>query len=153
MPVCRSRASTRKAPNGSDDLRGGSGSDTLRGNAGIDTLPGGVNRDILTGGDGNDRFRYEALRERGDTITDFTGGGIVGGDRIDFSAIDAIAGGSDDAFLFGGTTAVAHGVWFQMEGSMTTVLFDIDGDTATTEMAIFLDGVISLVKSDFILRV
>ncbi len=136
---------------GADSLQGDDGTDVLRGNDGNDTLVGGMKRDTLVGGEGDDTFRYGALNERGDTITDFEGASLAGGDEIDFSAIDAVAGGSDDAFLFGGTTITAHGVWYRVSTNKVTVFFDSDGDTANAEMAVFLNGVTSLIQSDFVL--
>ena len=136
---------------GFDTLQGGSGFDTLRGGAGNDRLIGGAGRDRLTGGAGNDIFRYERFTDGGDKITDFKGAGLAGGDKIDVSAIDAIAGGDDETFVFGGTIATAHGLWYAVANHRATVFADTDGDTRTAEMAIFLTGVTDMSAGDFVL--
>jgi len=64
----------------SNILSGAAGADSLIGNAGNDILVGGLGRDTLTGGAGADRFRYTALNEKGDTITDF----VRGSDKLQF---------------------------------------------------------------------
>ncbi|MBI3673673.1 MAG: hypothetical protein HY245_09685, partial [Rhizobiales bacterium] len=138
--------------NGSDNsLAGGIGNDTLNGAGGNDTLTGGAGADSLTGGTGDDIFRYTAITEGGDTIIDFTGAGIAGGDRINLSAIDATPGGADDAFAYGGTSATAHGVWYSVSSGNATVNIDTDGNTATIELSMILNGVTSMVQGDFIL--
>ncbi len=136
---------------GNDALLGGIDADLLRGDAGNDTIVGGPRNDILIGGSGNDTFRYVALTDSGDRINDFTGGGVAGGDRIDFSAIDAMPGGIDNVFLFGGTTATAHGVWYSSTVLKSTVFLDTDGNAATAELTMVLSGVASLIQGDFIL--
>ncbi len=136
---------------GNDVLRGRMGHDVLHGNSGNDILAGGRGNDILTGGAGSDLFSYLLINHGGDRINDFHGGGVAGGDRIDLSAIDAIAGGADDAFLFGGTTATAHGVWYALSPGKATLFVDTDGNAATAEMTIALIGVTSLIAGDFIL--
>ena len=123
----------------------------MRGNGGDDRLIGGNQSDTLSGGVGEDIFKYVKLSEGGDTITDFTGSGVAGGDRIDLALIDATPGGVNNAFVFGGTTATAHGVWYAVAGGKATVFADIDGNAATAEMRLFLTGVSSLIQSDFIL--
>jgi Ca2+-binding RTX toxin-like protein len=59
--------------NGDDLLNGGAGNDTLNGEGGNDILIGGGGSDTLTGGAGLDAFRFLAVSERTDTITDFSG--------------------------------------------------------------------------------
>jgi Ca2+-binding RTX toxin-like protein len=97
--------------NGNDRLFGGNDGDELFGGRGNDWLIGGLNGtlwDTMSGGGGNDRFvfRSEAESPPGfiprDLILDFEGAGQAGGDRIDLTRIDAIAGGGDNAFHFGG---------------------------------------------------
>lgn len=67
---------------GNDLLVGESGRDRLEGQAGGDILIGGRGRDQLSGGKGKDFFVFESVRDRLDTIKDFTRQ-----DVIDFSAI------------------------------------------------------------------
>lgn len=134
---------------GGDILYGGSGDDIITGAGAEDVLIGGYGQDTLTGGNLNDIFRYLDMKDTGDTITDFT----RGKDLIEFSAIDAnSADGGDQAFIFGGTTATAHGLWYATDGGGNASLYlDTDGDTGTAELAITLNGVANLAAGDFIL--
>jgi Ca2+-binding RTX toxin-like protein len=68
---------------GSNVLNGGSGADTLIGGNGNDTLIGGAGNDILNGGVGADKFRFNFLSEKVDTIQDFF---WTEGDKIEVSA-------------------------------------------------------------------
>lgn len=71
---------TSKAINGT-----GNGSvNTLLGNAGVNILDGRGGADVLTGGAGNDVFVFQRGEANGDLVTDFTGAGVVGGDRLEF---------------------------------------------------------------------
>ena len=89
-------------------LTGNAGNNTLSGQGGNDTLYGGGGADTLTGGRGADTFVFLALGDMGvglglrDVVTDFRAGQ---GDRIDLSALDAVAGGGDDAFVYVGALA------------------------------------------------
>ena len=67
---------------GNDQLSGDRGADTLEGGAGNDVLSGGRGRDTLTGDGGADVFRYRALDERLDTITD-----LGAADAIDIAQV------------------------------------------------------------------
>ena len=146
-----SGSDTISGGNDNDTIYGGSGIDVIDGGGGTDIIVGGFGADQLTGGTGNDTFVYLDLRDTGDTITDFQGGGIAGGDKIDLSAIDANTSDvGDTAFIFGGTTATAHGVWYAQDASnnWTNVYADTDGNTATAELYIKLTGLISLTQGD-----
>lgn len=139
---------------GNDTLNGGGGNDRLTGGAGDDTLIGGTGRDILTGGDGNDIFKFLAVSDTGigvarDVVQDF----LVGADKIDLSAIDAVAGGSDDPFQFIGTSAfdgTAGELRQFTAGTNTVVAGDINGDRIN-DFQIQLHGAHSLSATDFIL--
>ena len=67
---------------GNNVLNGGLGADTLTGGAGVDTLIGGAGNDILIGGAGADKFRFNFLSEKVDTIQDFS---RPEGDKIEVS--------------------------------------------------------------------
>ncbi|MBF0392436.1 MAG: cadherin-like domain-containing protein [Alphaproteobacteria bacterium] len=67
---------------GNDLLLGGAGDDSLDGQGNDDTLDGGLGDDLLTGGWQRDLFRYAALGDGRDTVTDF----VVGEDAIDLRA-------------------------------------------------------------------
>lgn len=85
---------------GNDIIRGGGGADTLLGGSGHDTIVGGKGADVLTGGAGRDVFVFgistphttgqgsDSERAARDRITDF----IAGQDRLDFRALDDLAG-------------------------------------------------------------
>jgi len=83
-----------------DYLNGTSGDDTMLGLAGDDILLGGLGQDTMTGGGDSDTFAFNLVDDSpvglNDVITDF----VSGTDVIDLSGIDAITGGSDDAFTY-----------------------------------------------------
>ena len=97
--------------NFADKLTGSSAANVIDGGAGADRITGAGGADVLFGGLGDDTFSYAALLDSGpsaaarDVIRDFQGAGLTGGDLIDLSAIDAIAGGRDNAFNFIGNAA------------------------------------------------
>jgi len=142
---------------GNDTLIGGWGRDTLLGGLGDDIMDGGGGQDRLIGGAGNDIFVFSATSDSSafsafslpDVITDFE----PGFDQIDLSAIDAVLGGVNDAFLWGGNTVatVAHSVtWFD-DGPNTIIRIDNTGD-AVADMQIVLTGTgLGLLATDFIL--
>lgn len=140
-----------------NSLIGFGGKDTLDGASGADTLRGGNGVDSLTGGGGNDQFRYQALSEMGDTITDFSnvggnddqfvltalafGGGLVAGAlaatqfqiRADNAAQDA-----DDRFIFRTTDQT---LWFDADGtgsSAARMLADLQASAVLTAADILL---------------
>ena len=92
-----------------DTLTGSTGANRIEGGAGNDRITGSGGGDQLFGGSGNDTFAFLALGDSlpasPDTIFDFAGGGVAGGDLIDLAAIDAIPGGRDNAFAFIGSAA------------------------------------------------
>ena len=150
---------------GDDLLRGADGNDTLYGNNGNDTLQGGANNDLLnggagqdtyTGGSGSDKFQFDDNDFAGltsttaDLITDFKHGQS---DHIDLSPVDAIVGGTDNAFTFIGAaafTGVAGQLDYAISGGVTMVYGDTNGD-GVADFAIALTGSISLVAADFVL--
>jgi len=81
---------------GNDSIAGGDGNDSLVGGSGNDTLVGGLAQDTLTGGTGDDIFRFGFANPRSesspnirDTITDFEGLGVTGGDKIDLPSFSS----------------------------------------------------------------
>lgn len=117
-------------------LEGAGGVDTLLGGANNDELNGGVGNDLLTGNTGSDRFKYVALNDAVDTITDFNlaedtitisaagfGGGLTLGilDPSQF-VIGSNAQDSSDRFIYNTNT--------------DRLLYDSDGNGATTAKAI-----------------
>lgn len=150
--------------NGADLLYGGAdndyieasaGNDTLYGEGGDDTLFGGAGVDLLFGGAGADLFRFVSgdsgtTTATADRIRDFA---QAQGDRIDLSAIDAIAGGADNGFSFIGSAAfsnVAGQLRAVVSGGQTLVSGDVNGD-GVADFLIRIDGVHTLGAGDFIL--
>lgn len=125
-------------------LYGLDGNDTLSGGDGADRLIGGNGADSLAGGTGADIFYFYTLAESNpaqyDTITDFTDGV----DKINLSAIDAIAGGVNDAFTFGGSLLVSE------SGGMTFITADTNGDSVV-DFKLALTGSHTLHATDFVL--
>ena len=150
---------------GLDTLSGGNGNDQLRGGAGIDSLNGGAGRDVLIGGD----FVLGAFPGDGaaDTfvfndVTDSIAGGATRDiirdfeqtfDIIDLSAIDAITGGSDDAFTLIGPAAFS-GTAGELRafnaGANTVVRADVDGD-GTADFEILINGIHPMITADFVM--
>ncbi|MGZ8346371.1 MAG: M10 family metallopeptidase C-terminal domain-containing protein [Allosphingosinicella sp.] len=117
---------TLNGGNHNDTLNGGSGNDTLNGGNHNDLLNGGTGNDILTGGNQNDIFAFSDLGGA-DQITDFK----RGQDIIDLSAIDAVAGGADNAFSFIGASAfssVAGQLRSFSSGGNNFLAGDVNGD-------------------------
>lgn len=144
---------------GNDRLTGGGGFDILSGGAGKDSLAGGAGGDRLYGGDGADLFAYLALddsvaRNGGlDHVADFA---RSQGDRIDLSALDAIAATSaNDAFRFIGTkafTGAAGEVRFEVIDGSAHVFANVEDHPAMPyQLEIVLDGVTELKAVDFVL--
>jgi methionine-rich copper-binding protein CopC len=136
--------------NGNDILVGTDGDDMLLGGRGNDTLIGGLGADKLIGGAGDDVFVFHATPTSSDStvnamdsISDFT----EGHDRIDLSALSEQVGG----LVWGGQTPTAYGVWVQSSGSGMVLFADVDGNAATAELAVHLNGAqTTLQQSEFV---
>jgi Ca2+-binding RTX toxin-like protein len=121
---------------GNDLIEASSGNDTLQGDAGNDTLDGGAGKDTHIGGSGNDTFDFDAVSDSPagvncDVLQAGGGGnafdvpGANAGDIINLVTIDAITGGANDAFTFGGTgVGTIHCV---DSGTTTLVLGNVSG--------------------------
>lgn len=131
--------------------RGNTLDNVIKGNGAANVLTGGAGKDIMTGGSGKDVFDFNLVTEsvvgaRKDVITDF----VSGVDKIDLSGIDAVVGGSDNAFRFintGAFTSVAG----QLRWNVAT--HTLQGDTngnGVVDVEIQLTGVTSVVSGDFI---
>ena len=134
-------------------LAGGAGKDSLIGGAGADTLAGEAGTDLLTGGAGADVFLFSALSELGlgktrDVITDF----VSGVDKIDLSAIDALAASSGDQAFSRVTSFSTAGaeLRFAVVSGQGILYLNTDQDSAA-EFEIQLNGVTSLDTADLIL--
>jgi hypothetical protein len=136
-------------------LAGGSGNDIINGRGGADIITGGAGSDRMVGGEGADTFDFNAVIESGvastarDVIFDFA----ARTDKVDISAIDAIAGGANDAFTFiGGAAFTAAGqVRAVQTGAHTVLEFNTNGTTGA-EFAIVLANftATALTQGDFI---
>ena len=168
---------------GNDDLIGGDGndvlygqadSDYLEGNAGADSLNGGAGRDFLYGGSGNDYIvggpgTDDLYGGSGADLFIFANGDFGGmttstedligdfshteGDKIDLRQVDAIVGGTDDAFTFIGNqqfSGVAGQLRYHISNGDTFVEGDTNGD-GQPDFIIFVAGQHNLVASDFLL--
>lgn len=141
-----------------DLLDGGAANDQLFGEAGDDAMVGGFGIDAMTGGAGADSFIFRTgdtgiTRATADRILDFTQGAPGIGDRLDLAQIDAIAGGTDDAFTFIGTAAfsgAAGEVRYQVLSGTTYVYATTDA-VAGIDLVIRLDGALTLTAADFVL--
>ena len=115
-----------------DVLNGGSGNDNLSGGNGNDSLNGGAGNDIMTGGNGADAFVFTEIGGA-DRIMDFNRGA---GDKVNLAAIDAVAGGADNAFSFIGSGAFS-GVAGQLRAYSQSGNFYVAGDVDGNGVADF----------------
>lgn len=76
---------------GNDEIFAGPGNDTLNGGAGDDLIMGEAGQDSLTGGAGDDEFEFftgfnpSSPFATFDTLTDFQGAGVAGGDTLELN--------------------------------------------------------------------
>jgi len=140
-------------------LNGQGNNDTIDGGGGSDTLTGGLGVDLLTGGTGNDTFLYFSSADSGttaatrDTITDFEGAGIAGGDLINVFDIDANTGaGGNQNFTFIGNAAftAAGQLRFFQDGTNTIVEGNTTGSDGA-EFSIQVNGLHTFIATDFVL--
>ncbi|NBB17092.1 hypothetical protein GVN21_17135 [Caulobacter sp. SLTY] len=137
-------ADTLYGAGANDWLSGGLGSDRLFGEAGDDVLYGGLAADTLTGGAGADRFVYfqvaDSTASGMDVIRDFS---VAEGDLLDVSLVDANAGvAGDQAFSqVASFTGVAGQMTVSAAGTLTTLSFDTNGDSAA-DMVIRVSGTV-----------
>jgi len=141
---------------GNDVLSGGTEDDKLFGNVGNDILVGDEGRDWMAGGAGQDTFRFDdgdfggTTAATADEISDFSS---AQHDLIDLFRVDAIVGGTDNAFTFIGTaafTGVAGQLNYSFDGTYTLVAGDTNGD-GVADFLIALDGNLTLAATDFVL--
>jgi serralysin len=132
--------------NGNDSLNGGNGNDTLSGGNGVDVLNGGAGNDTLSGGNGADSFVFGEIGGS-DRILDFA----KGSEKADLAAIDAVAGGADDAFSFIGAGAFS-GAAGQLRAYSSAGNFFVAGDVNGDSVADFtIQTNVLLASGDFVL--
>jgi serralysin len=145
-----------------DRITGNSGANTLAGGNGNDSLAGGAGSDLLLGGSGADKLYggEDSVRDvfDFDRTSDSRGAGSddvyqfkSGTDDFDLRTLDAnTAVGGNQAFAWGGTKAVAHGVWVADTGTDIRVFADVNGDKVA-DFSFDVMGVSTVVASDFLL--
>jgi len=144
---------------GNINATGNGANNVIIGNAGDNIITGGTGADIMDGGAGNDTFDFNALNESSganvDTINGFQGPGVLGGDVIDLSTIDAINGGADQAFNFIGSAAFSAAGQLRAQidviNNVTIIQGNTNANTGTVEFELRLSGQHSLFTGDFIL--
>jgi Ca2+-binding RTX toxin-like protein len=149
---------------GADQVYGNSGNDSLNGGAGNDNLFGEGGADTLNGGSGIDTFNFfmsafdpNSTLTSLDTITDFAGAGIAGGDLIQLSqggalvlrgqfAINPVAGS-----LLGGAGNGVTEIYSTVNAGVTRLIADSNdnGVLDTTDFVLRFNGVRTFIESDF----
>jgi Ca2+-binding RTX toxin-like protein len=143
-------------------IDGGAGDDLLVGGAGNDVLIGGTGYDRMAGGAGADLFVFTSLDDSGEhalrsdgrkLAPDLIAGFETGIDRIDLSAIDAVAGaGGDQAFTFIGNSAFtghAGQLRSELRGAEMHIYADVDGNGIADFHIVAMTTILQ--ASDFIL--
>ncbi len=141
-----------------DVIEGDSGANTLEGRAGDDRLEGGGGPDVLIGGAGADVFVFGAPSDSTpgapDLIDGFDGAGRAGGDVIDLSRIDAVAGSAgDQAFMLGDAPGAGR-LWIEETAGVTLIRGSVDDDDAADFLIRIADGATTAADytaADFIL--
>lgn len=131
-------------------LTGSDGANILAGGAAGDRLTGGLGTDVLYGNGGADRFIFRALADSQGITRDEIGDFTHGQDRIDLSAIDAVTGGRDNAFVFIGGAAFTHAgqVRYDAVAGVVEACVTADGVAA---FAVDIGAGQTLTASDFVL--
>ena len=139
--------------NGSGNFTGtGNGSDNkVTGGEGNDVLDGKGGADTLTGDEGNDRFLFTRGQADDDTVTDFAGAGVAGGDKLVFSGYgngtisrvgstdyfvikaDAAHGGGSESIRLSGVTKLGAGD-YEFDG--VTAVNAAPTDVASTNLVV-----------------
>lgn len=126
-----------------DVIWGNDAANRLEGRGGNDVLNGHAGADTLIGGTGEDTFQFSHLEEL-DKIMDF-----ASGDKIDFTKIDAIAGGTDDPFAFIGSAAFTNTAG-QLRYANGIVEGDVNGD-GKADFSVIIENKAALSAADFFL--
>lgn len=127
-----------------EDIYGTQGADTITANGGNDTISAGAGNDIIDGGAGADRLYGDSGEDHfvfghSDRIADFEAAGVLGGDIVDLSAVDAdtsVAG--NQTFVWNSTSQGGMQVVEGVDG-VTIVRLYIDGDPEADAMLTIAD--------------
>ena len=138
-----------------DDFASTAADEALSGTASADVFLLGGGLDTVLGGGGVDRFLFQpsalgATLGNAATLQDFS---RAVGERIDLSAIDAIAGTPEnDAFAFIGTAAftAAGQLRWEDQGGMRLIQGNVDGDTSA-DLTLFLQAAGPVATNWFVL--
>ena len=136
-----------------DRLLGGDGNDTLNGLKGNDHIQGHGGADDLFGGGGSDTFVYAKVSDSTPAAPDVIHNFARGIDKIDLTAIDAVAGGSNNAFAWIGNSAFSGAGQLRTQSTSSGLILqgDIDGD-GKADFAIAIDASYhALASSDVLL--
>ena len=110
---------------GNDSLYGGAGNDILNGGAGVDLLMGGAGNDTLVGGAANDVFYFTGGSGK-DTVLQFEGAGVAGGDLIKLASLNMNFGGfTNVSKLLEAVTYSATGAVIKLGGANDITLVGI----------------------------
>ncbi|MCT0206153.1 calcium-binding protein [Synechococcus sp. CS-1332] len=144
---------------GIENVRSNGGADVLTGDNNNNRLNGAGNVDLLTGGLGDDTFVYLFSADSGttaatrDTITDFVGAEVAGGDLIDVNGIDAntgVAGNQNFNFIGNAAFSAAGQLRFFQDGPNTIVEGNTTGASGA-EFTIQVNGSHTFIATDFVL--
>jgi VCBS repeat-containing protein len=131
-------------------LTGSAGANRITGGAAADRLTGGKGADILTGGAGADRFVFTSLADSSPAMADRTVDFAHLIDRIDLSAIDARAGGLDNAFSFIAGAAFSANGQLRYDASTGELTADVTNDRLA-DLTLYLSAGLTLTAADFVL--
>ena len=136
-----------------NQLSGGGGNDRLQGGVGNDRVEGGAGVDIFVFGTAEDSHELAPRSDGRKLMPDLLGDFVSGTDRIDLSAIDAIAGtAGNDAFTFlgaGAFTGQAGQLRTFVAGNQVHIYGDTNGDMSA-DLHIIASGT-QILAADFIL--
>ncbi len=125
---------------GVENLIGGSAGDTLGGDSAVNLLDGKLGNDTLGGGTGDDVFRFSStLGDTNiDTVTDFAGDGVAGGDTLalDNAIFTALSAGALGEVAFeSGSLSVASTVDVRIiyNSSTGALYYDADGSDVASD--------------------
>ncbi|VVP25155.1 Bifunctional hemolysin/adenylate cyclase [Pseudomonas fluorescens] len=146
---------------GNDELFAGPGSDMLNGGAGNDLIMGEGGQDSLTGGAGDDEFEFftgfnpSSPFATFDTLVDFQGAGVVGGDTLELNNEFFFRGQFNvnpqlGAVLVGGGNGVTD-LFYSLRPGNTWLIADEndDGVLDSLDFTLRLQGTHNLTAGDF----